>query len=160
VTSAYTVQDAGVGDIPALTDLRWMMCEEQGVAPPGTRGAYEAALGAFLGSTMAAGSCQCWLARDEWGRPVGAVTLWSFPLLPRPGVAHELHGWVSNLFTRPEHRRCGVAHLLLRHLATAAAVRGVTRLLLDPAPGTEPVYTGLGYAMGLVMEAEVGPPVP
>ena len=109
---------------------------------------------------MAGGSCQCWLARDERGRPVGAATLWSFPLLPRPGVTRELHGWVSNLFTRPEHRRRGVAHLLLTHLATAAAARGVTRLLLDPAPGTEPVYTGLGYGTGLLMEAEIGSPVP
>jgi GNAT superfamily N-acetyltransferase len=65
---------------------------------------------------------------------------------------------VSNLFTIPEHRRRGVAHLLLRHIATAATARGVTRLLLDPAPGTEPVYAGLGYRTGLLMETELSSP--
>ncbi len=160
MTSSYMVHDARLDDIPALTELRWMMCEEQGLAPPGTRDAYETALAEFLRETMAGGSCQCWLARDERGRHVGAATLWSFPLLPRPGVTRELHGWVSNLFTRPDHRRRGVAHLLLTHLATAAAARGVTRLLLDPAPGTEPLYAGLGYEKGLLMEAEIGSPLP
>jgi GNAT superfamily N-acetyltransferase len=158
VTSSYTVHEASLDDLPALAELRWMMCEEQLCAPPGTRDAYETALARVLRENMAGGSCRCWLAQDGQSRLVGAVTLWSFPLLPRPGVTRELHGWVSNLFTRPEHRRRGVARLLLTHLATAASARDVTRLILDPAPGTEPVYAGLGYGTGLLMEAEIGPP--
>lgn len=155
MSSSYTVHEAGPDDIPTLSELRWMMCEEQGLAPPGTREAYEEALLAFLRETIGT-SCRCWLASDERGRAVGAVTLWTFPLLPRPGVARELHSWVSNLFTHPGHRRRGIAHLLLRYVAAAAASSGVSRLLLDPAPGTEPVYTALGYKSGLLMEAEVG----
>jgi GNAT superfamily N-acetyltransferase len=157
---SYTVHEAELDDVPVLTELRWQMCMEQGVAPPGTRAAYEAAFLEFLRATMPGGSCRCWLARDERGQAVGAVTLWSFPLLPRPGIARELHGWVSNLFTLPEHRRRGVANLLLRSVTAAAGADGVTHLLLDPAPGTEPVYAALGYQAGHIMEAEVSSPVP
>ena len=160
MSSSYTVHEAGLDDVPVLTELRWQMCVEQDVAPPGTRAAYEAAVPEFLRATMPGGGCRCWLARDDRGRPVGAVTLWSFPLLPRPGVARQLHGWVSNLFTLPEHRHRGVARQLLRAVASAAAACGVTHLLLDPAPGTEPVYAGLGYEAGLIMEAEISSPVP
>ena len=160
MSSSYTVREAGPDDIPVLTELRWLMCVEQDVAPPGTREAYEAALLEFLRATMADGRCRSWLARDEGGDAVGAVTLWSFPLLPRPGVSRQLHGWVSNLFTLPEHRRRGIATLLLRTAAAEAAARGVTHLLLDPAPGTEPVYAGVGYEAGLIMEAEISAPIP
>jgi GNAT superfamily N-acetyltransferase len=158
MSSSYTVHEAGPDDIPALTELRWMMCEEQDVAPPGTREAYEAALLEFLRATLVEGSCRCWLARDERGQAVGTVTLWSFPLLPRPGVARQLHGWVSNLFTLPQHRRRGIAGLLLQAVSTAAAADGVTHLLLDPVPGTEPMYEVQGYRKGLLMEVEISSP--
>jgi ribosomal protein S18 acetylase RimI-like enzyme len=131
-------------DIPALTALRWDMCYEQGVAKAADRPAYESALTTFLAEHLDHDECQIWVVEAADGIIANAM-MWLYPMLPRPGVPHDWHGYVTNVYTRPAYRRRGLARRLMEALADAARQHGATQLSLETTPEAQHLYFRLGY---------------
>jgi ribosomal protein S18 acetylase RimI-like enzyme len=142
--SELAARRATSADVPSLTALRWDMCYEQGVANPADRPTYESALAGFLAEHLRHDDCQIWVVECADGI-IANATIWLYPMLPRPGVLRDWHGYVTNVYTRPAYRRRGVARQLMEALAHAAKERGVTQLSLETTPEGESLYRTLGY---------------
>lgn len=81
---------------------------------------------------------------------VGVVGLQPVPPDARvPGSGAETAGELKRLFVRPEWRRRGIAHALMRRVRDEALARGYDSLVLTTSaemmPLAQPFYDALGY---------------
>lgn len=71
--------------------------------------------------------------------------IWFRPDQPRPGISSDLAGYILSMYTAREHRRKGLARLILRRLMAEARRRRVGRLSLHAAPQGRRLYGSLGF---------------
>jgi GNAT superfamily N-acetyltransferase len=130
-----TAQLATEADLSVLARLRSAWTAE--VDP----GADDAAFAGRFSSWMAEerGRRTFWIARDG-GRPVGMVNLLVVERMPQPRQPAGRWGYLGNLFVLPDHRRCGVATLLVAALLTDAAARGLERVIAHPNERSLPFW--------------------
>ena len=150
-----TPRRASPADIEELVQLRWEMCVEQGVAAPDEEAPYREAMRRFLEEHIAADECQIWVAEAS-GQIIANGMLWLFPALPRPGALLERHGHVTNLFTRPAHRRRGVGACLMNALADAARALAAASVTLETTDEAAALYRRLGYAPSGLLVLHLG----
>ncbi|MCL5961804.1 MAG: GNAT family N-acetyltransferase, partial [Chloroflexi bacterium] len=144
------VRPTDLTDIPSLIKLRWDVCVEQGAADPADERSYRRysqALRAFLERNLLEEQCQIIVASggDEI---VGTSTLWLFPILPWPGGLNEWHGYVTNVYVIPSHRRQGIARRLMEALKQVAQQHGASALLLEASPDSARLYQQMGFTPG------------
>ena len=101
------------------------------------------------------GSYRGWLVEGPSGAIVagGGVILLQFqphPMDPRPERA-----WVVNMFTEPEHRRRGLARLLMDAIAGWCREEGLRFLFLHASDEGRPLYEELGFVATNEMRLEL-----
>jgi GNAT superfamily N-acetyltransferase len=90
------------------------------------------------------GAWKCWLA-DVRGEPAGAVWLQLLEKIPNPVGEPELHGYISSLYVRAEHRGSGVGSALLAACLGECESRGADAVFLWPTPRSRPLYERHGF---------------
>jgi GNAT superfamily N-acetyltransferase len=95
-----------------------------------------------------------WVAR-EGVRPVGMVNLLVIQRMPRPHLPSGGWGYLGNLFVLPDHRRRGVATLLVEALLARAADGGLERVITHPSERSLPFWrrSAFGEAQDLFVWA-------
>jgi len=98
----------------------------------------------LIGRGIADGSYRGWLVEGSDGVVAGGgVILLQFqphPMDPRPQRA-----WVVNMFTEPEHRRRGLARLLMDTIVTWCRAEGLRFLYLHASDEGRALYESLGF---------------
>ncbi|WP_461211326.1 GNAT family N-acetyltransferase [Desulfocurvus sp. DL9XJH121] len=101
---------------------------------------------AFWGPALAREEAAFWLAEDGDGAAVAccAATLQRLP--PKPFALAGVQAYVSSMWTEPEHRRRGLAGMLLRRAVEFAASRGAALVSLHASEAGRGLYAAHGFA--------------
>ena len=136
---------AGAGDADALARLRWEFRAPLG-RPKETERDFLARCGRWMRNRLDGdGSWRCWVAEAD-GEPVGTAWLQLIEKLPNPVSESELHGYISSLYLRPEHRGRGLGSALLSTCLAACDALGVDAAILWPTPESRSLYLRHGFA--------------
>lgn len=163
---AITYRMATVADVEALARLRWAMDLERHPDIVADYAEYVATMREVMTPEIERGTHLVFLAEAEAeaeargaesGRgaarePVACAVLiwWAMP--PTPRQMRRRRGYVSSVYTAPDHRRQGVARRLMEQLIARAQELGVQRLLLNASDMGRPLYASLGFGPGEEME--------
>jgi len=139
---------AEVGDIPALLVMRMeFLGEANAVADDALADTLRAANEDFLREGIADGSFVQWIATD--GNAIAATGSASFYCLPpNKGCPNGRCAYIGNMYTRPAHRRCGLAEDILTRLLAEAKSRDCRKIMLHATEMGKPLYRKLGFADG------------
>lgn len=100
----------------------------------------------FFREEHAADRAWSWLAEDDDGRTVGAVTLLVRPAAPHPHHPGRREGYVVNLYVDPRVRGQGCGRRLMEALLADARAAGLRRVSLHATDDGRPLYHRLGFA--------------
>ena len=140
----YSSRAAEAGDAALLARFRLAMFRH--IAPaPFDEAAFEAHDAETLARELASGRTLAWFV-EHGGRPVASAALTLYAILPKPWNVDARYGYLSSLFTEPEHRRRGLARHLMGLAMEAARERGCAEVALHAAPDGRPLYESLGFA--------------
>jgi GNAT superfamily N-acetyltransferase len=145
----YTLREATSSDIPALVSHRRRMFEDMAAL----RGealvaaevdAMDAAYARQLSRMLADGSLRAWVIEAE-GRVVAGGAILIAEWLPRPRDLTRRLAYLHSVYTEPEHRRRGLARLIVRAAIEACRADGLRRLTLHASGEGRPLYESLGF---------------
>lgn len=137
---AMEFRAATAGDVETLVELRKQLVAACGAPAREVDGE----LRAYFQRQLAGGSFVEWLGFDN-GRAVASATIVFYEFVPSDANRSGIRGYITNMYTAPEHRGKGIATFLLGKLAEEARARGVKRLWLHAAEMGRPVYLKFGF---------------
>ncbi len=139
----YTARPASRDDAALLARFRLAMFRH--IAPePFDAAAFQALDADVLAKELASGRTLAWFVESE-GRAVASAALTLYAILPKPWNPSARYGYISSLFTEPEHRRQGLARHLISLALAAAREAGCAEAALHGAPDGRPLYESLGF---------------
>lgn len=134
------------GDAARLARLRYeFRAAEDAPAEPREEfvGRCEAWMERRLQST--ARQWSCWVAEPD-GVVRGHVWLKVVPKVPNPVEEPEAHGYLTNTYVQPEHRRRGLGSALVEAAVAWSRERGLDSLVLWPTDDSRSLYRRFGCA--------------
>lgn len=88
----------------------------------------------------------CWVF-DTANGIAGQLWLQLLEKMPNPSLELELHGYITNVYVRPEVRGAGVGGRLVETALTFCRERGVDSVLLWPTARSRALYARYGFAV-------------
>lgn len=149
---------ATADDLLTLAAMRRAFTFEDPAPQPISRADFEAAFQQTVGAGIASGRWTVWLAEVE-GEIVSHVYIGLIEKIPRPTREHRWIGYVTNVYTRPEHRGQSVGTALLERVTYWATQEDVELLVVWPSEESVGFYERAGFATGrdpLVWESYTG----
>jgi GNAT superfamily N-acetyltransferase len=144
--SDYQVRAATPDDLAVVLHHRRRMFEDMGFTDPGALDRMTAVSTPLIARGLADGSYQGWLAEAAGAHVVagGGVILVEFQPHPRDPQARR--AFVVNMFTEPEHRRRGLARLVMQAILDSCRAQGMRFLYLHASDSGRALYESLGFA--------------
>jgi len=140
----YRIRPATRRDLAVVLHHRRRMFEDMGHTDPQALDVMLAVSTPLIERGVEDGTYRGWLVEGGEGVVAGGgVILLQFqphPMDPRPQRA-----WVVNMFTEPEHRRRGLARLLMDTIVTWCREEGLRFLYLHASDEGRPLYQSLGF---------------
>lgn len=129
-------------DIPIMCQIRKQQLIDEGMAPSN---AIDEALYRYFEEKIADHSLVEWLIEED-GRVIatGAIAFMPFP--PSYANPSGVKGYITNMYTAPDHRGKGIATMLLNKLLDEARARGISRVWLHASRLGKPVYQRFGFS--------------
>lgn len=144
-------------DAPALARMRYEF--RAGInAPTEDLGSFVARCAPWMADRLASGSpWRCWIAASE-GDITGHLWLQLIEKVPNPAPELELHGYITNVYVRPEARGSGTGAALLEAALTFCREARVDSVILWPTERSQPLYRRHGFDFPTdLMEAMLDP---
>ena len=139
-----TFEQAGVGDIGALTALRVAyLKEDYGELPQDTLTDIADRLPAYFRAHLNR-DLFAFVCRDA-GEIAGCCLLYVSEKPPNPAFPHGKEGTVLNVYTKPPFRKRGIAGNLMKRLLAEAKALGLDRVELKATDAGYPLYRSLGF---------------
>jgi GNAT superfamily N-acetyltransferase len=153
----YRIRRATFDDADTLIAHRIGMFSDMGVTLDAP--ALGAAFRTWLAENMAAGVYWAWLVESADGAIVGGGGLSVLPWPPGPRYMGDRVAIVYNVYTEPEHRRRGLARLVMTTIHSWAVENGISSVGLNASADGRPLYDSLGYQVtpNPLMFLAVGP---
>lgn len=85
------------------------------------------------------------LIAEENGNLLSTAAIIYYDLPPSFTNKIGIRGYVTNVYTAPEHRRKGLSKMLLKKLLEDAESRGIKKLWLGASEDGRPLYEKLGF---------------
>jgi len=139
----YAIREATTADIPAVVHHRLAMFADMGVQVD--QQAVERAFTTWVESHLPSGTYRGWLVNASDGTVVAGAGI---TLLPWPPGPRELSGRlpiVYNVFTEREHRRRGLARMLMERIHQWCREAGHSVVGLAASVEGRSMYDSLGY---------------
>ena len=146
-TERSAFRTATASDLPTLAAMRLAFTFEDPAPQATSRGDFEAAFEEIVGTGIASGRWTVWLAETA-NEIVSHVYVGLIEKIPRPTQEHRWIGYVTNVYTRPDHRGHGVGAALLERVTSWAAERDVELLVVWPSDESVGFYERAGFASG------------
>jgi GNAT superfamily N-acetyltransferase len=93
-----------------------------------------------------AAAWRCWVAEAS-AALIGAVWLHFLEKIPNPAGEPEGHGYITNLYVRPDHRGSAVGGRLIAAALQECDRRGLHSVLLWPTPRSRTLYERHGFGV-------------
>ncbi|WP_034338657.1 GNAT family N-acetyltransferase [Deinococcus misasensis] len=150
----YTFRRATPSDLHTLAEHRYRMFADMGLPEAQLEDVREAFL-PWVEKQMQAGTYLTFLAEKDGQVVAGAALMWMDwppgPLDARPG-----RGYLLNVYTHPEHRKQGLARLLVEQAIQECRERKVKVLSLHASEFGRPIYEKLGFQSTNEMRIHLG----
>jgi GNAT superfamily N-acetyltransferase len=136
---------ATLDDIPELARMRRDFTFEDGVAPEGDD--YEDDFARVVGDGIESGRWSIWVAEVD-REIVSHMFVGLVDKIPRPTREHRWIGYLTNVYTHPEHRNRGIGAALLERVTAWARESDVELLVVWPSDESVPFYERAGFTSG------------
>ena len=139
------IRRARPGDIDELVAMRRDFTYEDGDHDPGAaRPQYDAECKAFLERALVGENWHIWVAEAD-GELAAHVFVALIERVPRPVRQRALIAYLTNVYTRPAHRGCGLGGLLLRQAQDSVREAGAELMLVWPSQESAGFYGRYGF---------------
>jgi len=142
-----SIRLATVADVPVLAELRHAFTFEDPAQPVEPRDDYEGAFAEIVGAGITSGRWTVWVAEAD-GEIVSHIFVGLIDKIPRPIRQDRWLGYVTNVYTRPEHRGRGIGVTLLDRVTAWAAEENVELLVVWPSEESVDLYERAGFSSG------------
>jgi GNAT superfamily N-acetyltransferase len=142
-----TIRRATAADVPALAELRHAFTFEDPEPSVELRDGFEDAFEEVVGAGITNGRWAVWVAEAD-GEIVSHVFVGLIDKIPRPIRQDRWLGYVTNVYTRPEHRGRGIGAALLGRVTSWAAEQHVELLVVWPSEESVEFYERAGFSSG------------
>jgi GNAT superfamily N-acetyltransferase len=149
VPDEYRIRAATLDDLDALVRHRLLMFADMGVALDAD--AIDRAFRSWLAEMLPAGVYRGWVVDvpDRSGRSRGTVVAGGgITILPWPPGPRDVTGrlaFVYNVYTEREHRRRGLARLIMDAIHDWCREAGIASVALNASADGQPLYEAMGY---------------
>lgn len=138
------IRQATPDDVSALAELRREFTfEDHPASEPRTD--FDEAFDRVVGDGLRDGSWVVWVAESE-GQIVSHAFVAVVDKVPRPIQESRQIGYLTNVYTRPDHRNRGLGAKLLAAATKWARQGGVELLIVWPSERSTPLYGRHGFA--------------
>jgi GNAT superfamily N-acetyltransferase len=153
----FTIREATPADLEIILHHRHRMFVDMGYADDAAMTIAQQHSHSYFARALNAGTYRGWLAVDASGRVIGGggIVLSEKPSHPRhPSL---LRADILNVFTEPEHRRRGVARLLVETMIAWCRESGFPWITLHASRDGRPLYEALGFKPSAEMRLDLTP---
>jgi len=138
-----TIRRAMPDDADALARLRWEFRAGIGAARE-TEAAFTARCALWMRARLGHGPWRAWVMEVR-GEMVGTAWLELIEKMPNPVTEFEVHGYITNVYLRPEMRGRGAGSRLLATVLEECAAQGVHAAILWPTERSRALYARFGF---------------
>jgi GNAT superfamily N-acetyltransferase len=142
---AYSIRPATIADVPAIVEHREQMFRAMRI--PAEFEDMAAAMTLWLQHAIPSHIYRGWVAATESGEVVAGGGLIVIPWPPGPMSIDPRCGFIFNVYTRPEHRKHGLAKRLMDAMHAWCRNEGIERLVLNASTFGKPLYDAMGYVI-------------
>ncbi|MBE6899364.1 MAG: GNAT family N-acetyltransferase [Ruminococcaceae bacterium] len=135
------IRKAELKDIPLLSETRKLQLIDEGIAPECD---IDSGLEAFFKRQLASKDFLQLIAEED-GKLLSTAAVIYYDMPPSYTNKIGFRGYVTNVYTAPEHRRKGLSKMLLSELLKDAEKRGIKKLWLGASKDGRPLYEKLGF---------------
>jgi GNAT superfamily N-acetyltransferase len=135
---------ATVDDIPQLARMRWDFRAEAGEEPIEGADAFARRYAAFARQALESRAWVYWIAVDG-GTIVSHAAVNVVRGVPRPARKSDQWGYLTDCYTRPDHRNRGVGSQLMAHVKEWAGKQDLELLLVWPSDDSKSFYERAGF---------------
>jgi GNAT superfamily N-acetyltransferase len=122
--------------------------------------AMEAASASFFSAALRDGTYRGFFAVDEEGRVLAGGGIVLLAHQPQPVDPRPRRPFVVNMFTEPEHRRRGLARLLMQAMIDWTRAQGYATLTLHASDAGRALYESMGFVPTNEMRLRLTEPIP
>lgn len=135
------VRKATVEDAALLSEVRKLQLIDEGIAPNCD---IDAELDTFFKKWLVSKDFLQLIA-EENGKLLSTAAIVYYDLPPSFTNKIGVRGYVTNVYTAPEHRRKGLSKMLLEKILEDAKSRGIKKIWLGASKLGRPLYEKLGF---------------
>ena len=135
------VRKATVEDAALLSEVRKLQLIDEGIAPDCD---IDAELDVFFKKWLVSKDFLQLIA-EENGKLLSTAAIVYYDLPPSFTNKIGVRGYVTNVYTAPEHRRKGLSKILLEKILEDAKSRGIKKIWLGASKLGRPLYEKLGF---------------
>ncbi|MBQ2861709.1 MAG: GNAT family N-acetyltransferase [Oscillospiraceae bacterium] len=135
------IRKAVLSDAKLLCEVRKLQLIDEGIEPDCD---IDSELDAFFKKWLASKDFIQLIAEDN-GKLLSTAAVIYYDLPPSFTNKIGVRGYVTNVYTVPEHRRKGLSKQLLSMLLDDAKSRGIKKLWLGASKDGRPLYEKLGF---------------
>ena len=139
----YTIRPATLADIPHIVEHRAAMFRDMGIPAQFDEMAIETA--AWLREAIPSETYRAWVAESSNGEVAAGGGLIVIPWPPGPMTMDPRCGFIFNVYTRPMHRKRGLARRLMDAMHDWCRGEGIDRVVLNASVFGKPLYEEMGY---------------
>jgi GNAT superfamily N-acetyltransferase len=141
----YSIRPATPADIPHIIEHPEQMFRDMGVPAEFEDMATATAL--WLRHALPSHVYRGWMAVTDSGEVVGGGGLIVIPLPPGPMTMDPRCGFIFNVYTKPEHRKQGLARRLMDAMHEWLRGEGIERVVLNASVFGKLLYDAMGYVV-------------
>ena len=135
------IRKATVNDAKLLSEVRKLQLIDEGIDPNCD---IDSELSAFFKKWLESEDFIQLIAEED-GKLLSTAAVIYYDLPPSFTNKIGVRGYVTNVYTAPEHRRKGLSKMLLTKLLDDARSRGIKKLWLGASKLGRPLYEKLGF---------------
>lgn len=143
--AGYSLRLATVADARTIAEYRRLMFTAMGDVVPGRDDSLVDAMERHVQQELPIGRLVDWIV-EHAGRPVAGGIVVLQAIVPSPGALDGAPAAsIQNIWTEPEHRRRGLAGLIVEAMIEWCRERSIRRLFLNATEDGRGVYASFGF---------------
>lgn len=152
---SYAVRQGGPDDVEAICAQRRAMYVDMGQEDAAALDEMTARFRPWVAQRLSDGTYLAWLIETN-GRTVAGAGVWMKPVLPGLRGTRPEVPYVLNVYRAPDHRRRGLARLLMDAIVTWAKDHGHRGVELHASDEGRPLYDSMGFLATNEMRLTLG----
>lgn len=150
----YSVRAATVSDISELARMRWDFRLEEGESPDKSWEEFLKEFTDFIAVGFESKTWYTWAAEFQ-GSPVAFASVQVIQKLPKAIRCKSKIGYLTSVYTRPDHRSRGVGLKLLEEVRNWSQNCDLEILIVWPSDRSQSLYSRAGFQKSKALELDV-----